>query len=142
MKQVNLEMNFLVGTRYIGNLEGCLEQIRYVKEIMLENSLCLLGPLILKTNAKAEKEFEILIPIGTEFDVSSNENIFYIDHLEISECVMERFVNLSEGVEGELNKCIEHMKNLEVSLEENYYIVLIDVYGEWVLDIYVPIKKG
>lgn len=144
MKKTNLELNYLVGIRHDGGLEECIMKAMDLKGTLLENGLYSTGPVILKTGF-CDHNFcnaEIMLPICTRLEIDDKHNLFFINRLAVPECYMKRMFVLEEGLESCLHSFIEEIENNQLPYEETFYIILIEVFGEIILDIYVPVKKG
>lgn len=139
IKRKPLEFHNVV-KRNISNGQYKLEELAEVRLNMMQKGVFITGPLIIEGKWKDGYK-NLLVPTSAEIE--------FVEHTEFS---FEKVLRCDDGIyyrngAEEFNEeamCVfihKIAEDLNVELEENYYCVVLNVYGGKIYDIYAPIKK-
>lgn len=64
-----------------------------------------------------------------------------MDKLYIEEALVLRQVDQEVDFHVAYRKVKDHAHHHNISLENTFYCVLLEVYDEYIIDLYVPVKK-
>ncbi|MBP2099103.1 DUF5085 family protein [Enterococcus rivorum] len=110
----------------------------------LEDGLYQTGPLFFSIKDvpdNEEKAFTFYMPINwtTEFPPELT-TVAFIDELSIDEAVLLRQADNEDNFLSARKLIDKYAEEEQLILDEETFVVCIEAYGEYILDIYVPIK--
>ena len=126
------------------------DKVELFKKFILGNNLFITGPVILRWDEKQPESDEhnvgIMKPIYQRINLSSKalEVYKFEDNICIKDGIKIRNVDLDEedGQGMESSQAILEIvaEKIGVELIKPYYYIYLPVYGEYVVDIFAPIK--
>lgn len=148
IKRGKLEFQNVLSINVRCTMYNYMGKVELFKKFIEDNNLLITGPFILKWNRETEEDVEslvkIMIPIhqrvnleGKSLDVYGFEdNFIQQDGLKIRSADVNDMDEVSVS-----EKMLELVADkMEVELLKPYYYIYLPVYGDYVVDIYAPIK--
>ena len=103
------------------------------------------GPVFFSVEPEMdEKEFSnftYYLPINEIVMVEDDPHFDYLPQLHLEEALVLRQADHTINFRNAYEKVKQHAKDNGIELEEAFYCVLLEVYGEYIIDLYVPIKN-
>lgn len=84
-------------------------------------------------------EYTYSVPVNERVKLGENSAYEYVDGLIIEEALCVRFTDEDGDIEEAYNLIHEFAEQHHIKLENSFYHVCLDVYGDMWLDIYAPI---
>lgn len=85
--------------------------------------------------------FTYYLPINAPVLLEDNQDFYFQSKLEIEEALCLRQADQELDFYAAYQKVKEYAVAQHIELAETIYCVLLDVYGEMIIDLYVPIKE-
>ncbi|WP_186580194.1 DUF5085 family protein [Aquibacillus kalidii] len=117
-----------------------------LRNAVISNGLYGTGPILYqikdlnKENQKAEYTF--YLPINQPIDMPENDKFRFIKKLEFKDGLVSRHAYLDEPLDFTYGLLGETAKLMDVNLQEPYFHIYLDVYGDGIIDVYAPITQG
>ena len=116
---------------------------RDLRNAVIKNGLYGVGPVIYQTshaeNENDELTFTFYLPVNQKIDMPENKKYQFAEKFEINDGLVFRHADLEEPLEESYELLREAAESLNFVLEEPFYNIYLDVYGEGIVDIYAPI---
>ncbi|OIK13882.1 DUF5085 family protein [Bacillus sp. MUM 13] len=120
--------------------------ILYLEDFMLNIEVYQSGPVFFsfqpEKSDSQEGEFTYYLPINNSVELNEQEEVQFFDQFAIESALVLRQANDEEDFQAAYKKIQEYAITNNIQLEDTYYCVLLDVYGEYMIDLYVPIKDA
>ncbi|MBP1044993.1 hypothetical protein I6N96_01785 [Enterococcus sp. BWM-S5] len=104
------------------------------------------GPLFFsmvdEENEPKYKTFEFFMPISYPVDGEQNEFLDFVDEIEISDTLMMRQADNEADFSSVRNKLEKIAEEHKYQLSNKSFCVCTDIYGEIIIDVYIPIESG
>lgn len=124
--------------------ENWQEGISLLENFTLNNEVYKNGPIFFSykedSNDRENGLFNYYLPISTAVVLHEDTNFSFIEHLEVERALLLRQAEQEVDFTAAYDKVKSYALENEMELEDNYYCVLLDVYGEYIIDLYVPVK--
>lgn len=115
-----------------------LENMSLVKDIYQN------GPIIFSLDSKDKDnetvEFTYYMPINEAVVFDDESYYAYLPKLHIQNALTLRQDYREANFQKAYKRLTNYAKHQEISLGEKLYCVLLESYGEYIIDLYVPIK--
>ncbi|MDX8360753.1 DUF5085 family protein [Cytobacillus sp. IB215316] len=118
---------------------------RELRNAVIKNGLYGTGPIIYQVSdfdeAVNEAQYTFYIPVNAAVKMAENEKYRFMDKLNIPDGLLIRHADLDESIGQSyqlLQACAEAN---DFSLQEPFYNIYLDVYGDGIIDIFAPIKE-
>lgn len=85
--------------------------------------------------------FTYFLPINAPVLLEDNQDFYFQSKLEIEEALCLRQADQELDFYAAYQKVKEYAVARSIEIAETFYCVLLDVYGEMIIDLYVPIKE-
>ena len=85
--------------------------------------------------------FTYYLPINERVKLEEDPNFSFLDKLYIEEALVLRQADQEVDFHAAYRKVKDHAHHHNISLENTFYCVLLEVYDEYIIDLYVPVKK-
>lgn len=85
--------------------------------------------------------FTYYLPINEAIEVEEDPHFAYLPQLHIEEALTLRQADQTIDFHAAYEKVQQHAKDIGIALDETFYCVLLEVYGEYIIDLYVPLKN-
>ncbi len=127
------------------------DRVKEFKRFIIDNDLFVTGPFMIRweeTNKDTEKtEMTIYFPIYHRISLTEDKVFYFQDKFCIPDGIKIRHMEIDEQDDKEGVKSTELIldviaEKMGVQLQKPYYYIYLPVYGEYVIDIYAPIREG
>ena len=103
------------------------------------------GPVVFSckqnTSDKNAGRFTYYLPISSSV-VLSDESVFkFQETFVLEKALLLRQADLELDFYAAYEKVISYANSNHLEVEDTYYCVLLEVYGEYMIDLYVPLKE-
>ncbi len=102
------------------------------------------GPVFfsVKTDEKDETmgHFTYYLPINEAVQIAEHPDFRYLDRFQIERALVLRQADEELEFKAAYEKLQAYAVHNAIELEDTYYCVLLEVYGEYIVDLYVPFK--
>ncbi|WP_147536195.1 hypothetical protein [Bacillus marasmi] len=85
--------------------------------------------------------FTYFLPINAPVLLEDNQDFYFQSKLGIEEALCLRQADQELDFYAAYQKVKEYAVAHSIEIAETFYCVLLDVYGEMIIDLYVPIKE-
>jgi effector-binding domain-containing protein len=115
-----------------------------LRNTVIRNGLFATGPVIYqmsKENAEEEREYTFYLPINAPIRMADNDKYSFYETWKFEDGLVLRHADLSEDIEESYAILRAYAEVANLDLNEPFYNIFLDVYGESIIDIYAPIVK-
>lgn len=120
------------------NKEEIVERAAELRQYIVKCDLFPTGPIIYTV---ADDKYEVGVPINEAVD-TLNTGLKFQRLVEFSNCVYTRIIEEDEDTEKIYQELLAHANEKDRMVEnEKFYNIVLDVYGETLLDVYLPIES-
>src|SRR5699024_8785705 len=84
--------------------------------------------------------FTYYLPINDTVTLEENEHFSFIDSLHIVEALVLRQADQLVDFHADYEKVKGYAVEQDIPLEDTFYCVLLEVYGDYIIDLHVPVK--
>lgn len=103
------------------------------------------GPVVFSckqsTTAKNAGRFTYYLPISSSVVLSDESVIKFQETFVLEKALLLRQADQELDFYAAYEKVISYANSNQIEIEDTYYCVLLEVYGEYMIDLYVPLKK-
>ncbi len=118
---------------------------REFRNAIIKNGLYSTGPIIYKIShfdeSLNEADYTFYIPINTPLEMEDNDKYCFYELWKFDDGLAFRHADLDDDLEVSYELLQAAAKANKFELEESFYHIYLDVYGEGIIDIYAPIVK-
>ena len=121
---------------------------RYAREIrndVIKSGLYGTGPVIYQVSniheAEQEADYTFHVPVNASVDMEENENYQFREILKYEDGLLLRHADLDEDLKDSYAHLLLSAQNYNLELQEPFYHIYLDVYGDGIIDIFAPIVK-
>lgn len=128
-----------------GKKESWQEGAYYLEDIALSKDAYRNGPLFFSYKEKMDDrtiaEFTYYLPISSPVEVSDDSDFTFQKDFKLDRALLLRQADekLDINIAFEEVKAFSKENNLEI--EDFFYCILLNVYGEYIVDLYAPVKS-
>lgn len=121
------------------------EGILFMEDFELIKDIYQNGPVFFSVEPEQDEEgfgnFTYYLPMNEAVVVEEDPHFAYLPQLHIEEAVVLRQAEQTIDFHAAYDKVKQYAKDSGIDLEETFYCVLLEVYGEYIIDLYVPVKN-
>lgn len=121
------------------------EGIFVLDDIQLGLELYKNGPIFFQAKSKEENSdnliFTYYLPLNEEVELEDGASVDYIPQLKVEEALVLRQADQEVDFHAAYQRIKDYAQDNSEEIEDTYYVVLIEVYGEIIIDLYVPLKR-
>ncbi len=150
IKRGKLEFQNVLSINTRCNMSNWTDRVEAFKKFIVDNNLFITGPIILRWETEASSTVDsnvcIMLPIYQKLNLSAKalEVYGFKETLCIEDGIKIRNVDLDEedGQGMSATQAIIEIiaEKIGVELVKPYYYIYLPVYGEYVVDVFAPIK--
>ncbi|MER2261391.1 MAG: DUF5085 family protein [Psychrobacillus sp.] len=128
-----------------GEKDNWQEGIYYLEDIALSKDVYRNGPLFFSYKEKVDNsgliEFTYYLPISSQVEVTEDSDFTFQKDFKLDRALLLRQADemLNINVAFDEIKSFSNENNMEI--ENYFYCVLLNVYGEYIVDLYAPLKS-
>lgn len=135
-------LNLISITQIVKKEDWLLPAIALRNQVV-HNGIYAVGPVLFKyqplENEPEYGEYTYSVPVNERVKLGENSAYEYVDGLIIEEALSVRFTDEDGDIEEAYNLMHEFAEQHHIKLDNGFYHVCLDVYGDMWLDIYAPI---
>lgn len=115
-----------------------------LREYMIKNELYPTGPVFYQTVARDEETtlYTVYMPLQAPAELEEGSSFEFLAELSFEEGLLFRHPDIDESIELSYRVLETCAKVNKLHLQPPFFNLYLDVYGDGVIDIYAPIKKG
>ncbi|MDQ0272732.1 DUF5085 family protein [Cytobacillus purgationiresistens] len=118
---------------------------RDFRNAIIKNDLYNTGPLIYKVSnfdkSVHEADYTFYVPVNMTLELDTNDKYQFYKEWKFDDGLTLRHADLDDDIEESYELIRASAKAYNLELEEPFYNIFLDVYGEGIIDIYSPIMK-
>ncbi len=125
---------------------GVKEWMQHAQEFrnaILTNGLYGTGPVFYQVSPiegnEREAQFSFYLPVNQKVEMEVNDTFSFIEEWRMDDGLMLRHADLDEDLDDTYTILHTCAHNYELQLEEPFYHIYLDVYGEGIVDVFAPI---
>ncbi len=123
---------------------GWQEGIFLMEDFTLTTDIYKNGPVFFSVQSEENEDkfghFTYYLPINETVSLDDVTHFRFIENLCIDEALVLRQADQEANFHAAYQKVKDYGKEKGMELEDKFYCVLIEVYGDIIIDIYVPIE--
>lgn len=145
IKRIPLTFHNVLRAAAVCKRDEWYHQARSIRNSVVSNGLYGTGPIIYQVSlvnvAEDEAEYTFHVPLNNTIELENNEHYEFAERLSYEDGLLLRHADLDDDIEESyaiLRACAEANQFV---LQEPFYNIYLDVYGDGVIDIFAPILK-
>lgn len=145
IKRCPVEFNNVISTKARCRFNEWPMVAKELRNAVILNGLYGTGPIIYQVKgieeSRGEAEYTFYLPVNEQIDMPENDKYTFYERWRLEDGLTFRHADLDEDIEVAYDFLRMAAKDNQLELEEPYYHIYLDVYGEGIIDIYAPIVK-
>ncbi|MFG6495750.1 DUF5085 family protein [Fictibacillus sp. UD] len=125
--------------------ENWQEGLHDLEEIELNQEVYKNGPVFFSCTDDAydrdKGAFTYYLPINQPVGVREDAEIQYLEQVQIDKALTLRQADQETNFSAAYEKVKKYAERENIALSDTYYCVMLDVYGEIMIDLYVPLAE-
>ncbi|MFA8440154.1 hypothetical protein [Pueribacillus sp. YX66] len=125
--------------------ENWQEGIFIMEDFTLNEDVYQNGPIFFSVAPELNEpkfgHFTYYLPINTTVGLSDETYFYFLDRFDIEKAFALRQADQEADFYAAHKKIKDYANDQQVELEEMFYCFLLEVYGEIIIDLYVPLKE-
>lgn len=122
------------------------EGIFIMEDFLLTEGIYKNGPILFSVEPEYNEEkfgnFTYYLPINEAVKLKETIEFSFIDELYVEEALLLRQAEEEVDFQSAFQKMKDYAVEYEIPIDDTFYCVLLEVYGEYMIDLYVPLVKG
>lgn len=128
------------------DLENWHKETAEVRNSVIKNNLYPTGPCFYKIKLLDEErgifDYEFYIPLCAKLRMPEGSAYSFHEEFLIEDALVYRHEDISDALEVSYDFVRQCAKDNELKIEDEFYNILVDLYGEQVIDVCAKIKRG
>lgn len=119
-----------------------MESARDLRNAVIRNGLYGTGPIIyqISNEEKDVADYSIYLPVSHSVKLKSHD-VFHFDEVwRFEDTLIYRHADIADDIEQSYELLRACAEAYELKLQEPFYHIYIDVYGDTILDIFAPVE--
>lgn len=143
VKRGALVFKNVLGRTGEGDYNQWRSQIIELRNSVIKNNLYPTGPLFynIQKSENGAYKYNIYIPVSNKLRIVNNDNYFFLEEFIIEDGLTLRHCGLEDNIDDTNEILIECALHNNIELEDEIYNIFVDVYGEKIVDVFIPVKK-
>lgn len=125
--------------------ENWLEGVKLMEDFPLNHEVYKNGPVFFTFEADSanpgEGVFTYFLPINCEIAFERETSFQYVHQFHIEKSLLYRQAHQEVDFSTAYQKVKDYANERALAIEDTFICVLLEVYGEYMIDLYVPIKE-
>ncbi len=125
--------------------EDWLDGFGMMENFILTEEIYKNGPVFFSVAANQEQvgkdHFTYYLPINEAVRLSDETDFRYLDHFKIDNALVLRQANEEADFSTAYQNLKAYAAEHKIEIEDTYYCVMLEVYGEYIIELFVPIKE-
>ena len=122
------------------------KQFIELRNSVIKNDLYQTGAIFYKVNINGniedEIEYEVYIPINKRLRINNNTEYKFYEKFFIEDGLTLRHEGFEESIDETKTSLLECAKENDLELENDFFYIYVDVFGESIIDVFVAISQG
>ncbi|MGJ7922741.1 DUF5085 family protein [Neobacillus sp. LXY-4] len=118
---------------------------RELRNAVIKNGLYATGPVIYKIENvdlfENEAEYTFYLPVSEPVSMPENEQYSFVEKWSFNDALVYRHADLDEDMNLSYNILRVGAEDTGLVIQEPFYHIYLDVYGEGIIDIFAPIVE-
>jgi hypothetical protein len=145
VKRSPLIFHNVLGTKARCNINDWHLVAADFRNAIIKNGLYSTGPIIYQISnldqEKNEADYTLYIPVNMPLKMPENDRYQFFEEWKFEDGLVFRHADLDDELAVTYDFLHEVADANEVQLQEPFYNIYLDVYGEGIIDVYAPITK-
>lgn len=140
----NLHFDHLITYRISDKKANWLEGVKVLEDFPLNHEVYKNGPVFFSFEQENEDEgfFTYYMPINVEVEFEEGITDFsYLNQFKVEKALLLRQAQKVADFSTAYQKMKDYAEAEKLTVEDSYICVLLEVYGEYIIDLYVPLKE-
>lgn len=145
IKRKKIEFHNVISIKSILENEDWFFLAEDLRKYIVEGGLYQTGPVFYQIKDVEEsnkKEYTIFMPINALVNVKKESNIKFYPEFKIEDALVLRHADITEGIEPSYALIEDCATKNNINIDNSYYNIFLNVYGEGMIDIVAPIKEA
>jgi len=116
-----------------------------LRNSVIKNGLYGTGPIIFQVSqlneTAQEAEYTFHMPVNAPVKLSDDSPFHFTEQMSFDDGLLVRHADLDESMDESYGLLYACAKSNDVVLQEPFFNIYLDVYGDGIIDVYAPIKK-
>lgn len=122
------------------------EGILILEDVTLALDIYKNGPIFFSVEEVDNEDefgaFTYYLPLNEEITLEDETHFRYANNINVKNAIVLRQADQEADFHSAYRKVKEYAAQNDIAIEDKFYVVLIEVYGDIIIDLYVPIKSG
>ncbi|AGK55706.1 DUF5085 family protein [Bacillus sp. 1NLA3E] len=145
IKRCPIIFNNVISTKSKCRMDKWYLIARDLRNAVIKNGLYATGPVIYQINKvdlfENEAEYTFYLPINEQISMTENDKYSFQDKWSFGDALVYRHADLEEDINLSYNVLRVAAKDTNLVLQEPFFHIYLDVYGEGIIDIFAPIVE-
>ena len=145
IKRCPVMFNNVISAKMTAESNQWYEGAQGLRNAIIRNGLYGTGPVIFQTEDEAsgsdKKMFTFSIPVNEPVTMEENERYHFEETLLIEDALVLRHADLDEDINESYAILLACAEANDITLQEPFYHIYLDVFGGGLIDICAPILK-
>ena len=140
----SLHFDHLITFQVRDKKENWLEGIKILEDFPLNHEVYQNGPVFFSYEEEKDNEglFTYYLPINDAVEFEEGITDFeYIHQFSIEKAILMRQAQEEADFSTAIQKIKSYAATENIAVDNSFICVLLDVYGEYLIDLYVPLKE-
>lgn len=142
----SLQFDHLITFRTRDVKENWLEGIKVMEDFTFNHEIYKNGPVFFSFEADSKRGnegiFTYYLPINEEVEFEENITDFaYLKKFRLGRSLLLRQAHEEVDFNAAYKKIQAYAKGKNIPTEDSFVCMLLEVYGEYMIDLYVPLKE-
>ncbi|WP_195515245.1 DUF5085 domain-containing protein [Paraclostridium bifermentans] len=119
------------------------KQFIELRDSVIKNDLYQTGAIFYKANIndniECEIEYEIYIPVNKKLRINNNTDYKFYEKFFIEDGLTLRDEGFEDSINDTKTSLIECAKENGLELENDFFYIYVDIFGENIIDVFAPI---
>ncbi|WP_409295958.1 hypothetical protein V1498_20675 [Peribacillus sp. SCS-26] len=117
----------------------------FMEDAPLTTEIYKAGPVFFscstEDSADSTGDFTYYLPINAEVEMNDQSPVEFLETFMVEDALVLRQADAAADFYAAYQRVRDYAAEEGIALMDHYYCVLLDVYGEYIIDLYVPIKE-
>ncbi|KQU63701.1 hypothetical protein FZC83_10020 [Rossellomorea marisflavi] len=139
IEKKSLQFDHVLVYKMEGKMEDWQEGFAVMEEAELEQVVYRNGPVIFTYEAKGDSgTFTYYMPVNDEVELAEDSDIQYDRRLDLKDALVLRQAQEIQDFSTAFEQVKTYGEVNGIPLTDQFYCVLLEVYGDIIIDLYVP----
>lgn len=145
IKRVPLVFHNVLSAKTRCHINDWYNGARDLRNMVIKNGLYATGPVIYQVREidanLDEMEYTFYLPVNAPLELVENDTYSFSEVWSFEDGFVLRHADLDDEIDESYEILRECAKEFQIELQEPFFNIYLDVYGEGIIDIFAPIVK-